>query len=222
MNMMRITPYFRYLLLFLLLSVSTNLLAWADYADEPFTGFHRGVGFTLSGGFSQTENYGNVPELTAEVQFHIAPRVYAAVSVGFLGDTIANHSSGTMSGAPLGFDDHLHRFQVVPILLNLYYSVPISPKLAAYLTAGGGYFAATYWDLNTQSQGDFGGHAGAGLNFRPSRRMELFAAGTYRLARIDGFLDEAHLENVPGVASPSTFSIGLNGFRMQFGMRFRF
>ncbi len=207
---------------FLLLSVSVSLLALAETGDEGFTGFQRGVGLTLSGGFTNTESFGSVPEFTAELQFRIAPRVYAALAVGYLGDTISMHSSGMMSGAPLGFEDHLHRFQVVPIMLNVYYSVPISPKAAAYLTAGGGYFAATYWDLTTQSQGDFGGHMGAGLNFRPSRRLDVFAAGTYRLARIHGFQEEAHLGTMFGAASPSTFSLNLYGFRMQFGMRFRF
>jgi opacity protein-like surface antigen len=222
MAIKRRTRFFVKIVMAVLMSVSMSVLAMAESGYEDFTGFQRGVGFTLSGGYTQTESFGSVPELTAEFQFQIAPRIYASVSVGYLGETIANHSRGMMGGAPMGFEDHLHRFQVIPIMMNVYYSVPFGPKAAAYLTAGAGYFAATYWDINTQSQGDFGGHAGAGLNFRPSRRMEFFTAGTYRLARVDGFLEETHPGSVPGIASPSSFNFSLNGFRLQFGMRFRY
>jgi hypothetical protein len=57
---------------------------------------------------------------------------------------------------------------------------------------------------------------------RPRALLGRGAAGTYRLARIDGFLEDVHPATVPGVVSPSTFSLSLNGIRMQFGMRFRF
>ena len=57
---------------------------------------------------------------------------------------------------------------------------------------------------------------------RPRALLERSAAGTYRLARIDGFLEEIHPGTVPGIALPSTFNFSLNGFRLQFGMRFRF
>ena len=222
MSIKRRTWFFVRIIVVVLMFVSVSLLVMAESGNEDFTGFQRGGGFTLSGGYAQTESFGSVPELTAEFQFQIAPRIYASVSVGYLGDTIANHSSGMMGGVPMGFEDHLHRFQVIPIMMNVYYSVPFGPKVAAYLTAGAGYFAATYWDISTQSQGDFGGHAGAGLNFRTSRRMELFTAATYRLARVDGFLEDAHPGSVPGIASPSSFNLSLNGFRLQFGMRFRY
>jgi opacity protein-like surface antigen len=208
-------------LVIVLLFAAANLVAQDEIPGGEFDGFRKGVGFTLSGGYAQTESFGSVPELTAELQFRIAPRVYAAVSVGYLGETIANQSSALRGGAPFGYEDHLHRFQVVPIMLNVYYAVPISPKVAAYVTAGGGYFAATYWDITTQSQGDFGGHVGAGLNFRPSRQVEFFTAGTYRLARIDGFLTVSHPGELPGIATPSPVDFSLNGFRLQFGMRFR-
>lgn len=216
---MRISPHSQGVM-FISLYIAASLMALGAAQEEEFDGFRRGVGLTLSGGYTNTESFGSVPEVTAELQFRIAPRVYAAVSVGYLGDTISTHSR-SMMGAPMGIEDHLHRFQVVPITLNVYYSVPVGPKVAAYLTAGAGYFAATYWDINTQSQGDFGGHMGAGLNFRPSRRLELFTAATYRLARVDGFLEETYPGSMPGIASPSTFSLGLNGYRLQFGMRFR-
>jgi hypothetical protein len=208
--------------MFVFLYITASLMTLGAAQEGEFDGFRRGVGFTLSGGYTHTESFGSVPEFTAEFQFRIAPRVYAAVAVGYLGDTISMHNSGMMVGAPMGFEDHLHRFQVVPITLNVYYSVPISRTVAAYLTAGGGYYAATYWDINTQSEGNFGSHMGAGLNLRPSQRLDLFVAGTYRLARIDGFLEDILPGTVPGVTSPSTFSLSLNGFRMQFGMRFRF
>jgi hypothetical protein len=222
MTTKRRTGYFIRSLFVLLMSVSVSLPALSGSGNEDVTGFQRAAGFTLSGGYAQTESFGSVPELTAEFQFQIAPRIYASVSVGYLGDTIATHSSTTTTGALMGYEDHLHRFQVVPIMLNVYYSVPISRKLNAYLTAGGGYFAATYWDISTQTQGDFGGHMGAGFNFRPSQRLDLFTAGTYRLARIDGFLQEVPPGTAAGIVSPSALSFSLDGFRMQFGMRFRF
>ena len=211
----------RTLFLFLL-SSALSTAAWGQYGQGDPDGFQRAWRLSLSGGFAQTESYGSVPEVTAELQLRITPRVYASVSVGYLGETISDYGGYTSSGTPMGFEDHLRRFQVVPIMLNVYYSVPVSPRVAAYVNAAAGYFAATYWDINTQSQGDFGGHAGAGLNFRPSRRMEFFVAGTYRMARVGGFVQDVRPGSLPAPDGPQQFSIGLDGFRMQFGMRFRF
>ena len=205
-----------------LMASALSTAAWAQYGDEAVAGFQRGWRLSFCGGFAQTESYGSVPEVTAELQFRITPRVYASVSVGYLGETISDYGGHRQSGTPMGFEDHLRRFQVVPIMLNVYYSVPVSPRVAAYVNAAAGYFAATYWDLSTQSQGDFGGHAGAGLNFRPSGRMEFFVAGTYRTARIGGFVQDVPPGSLPSPDGPQDFSIGLDGFRMQFGMRFRF
>jgi hypothetical protein len=241
-------------LMFVFLFTTLSLMALRAAQEEEFTGFGRRVGFSLSGGYTHTESFGGVSEFTAEFQIRIAPQIYASLAVGYLGDTIGMHGSGMMDGVPMGFEDHLHRYQVVPFTLNLYYTVPMSPKMGAYLTGGGGYYAATYWDINSQSSGDFGAHLGAGLNIRPTRKVNFFVSGIYRFARIDGFTEVSHPGSIDtntggfpvaeglhshsseemyhhdseyditGVGSeiPSDFSLSLNGFRLQFGMRFRF
>jgi len=201
-------------LMFVFLFMAVSLMTQGAAQGEEFNGFERRVGFSISGGYTHTESFGGVPEVTAELQIRIAPQVYAALAVGYLGDTISMHGSSMMDGSPVGFDDHLHRFQVIPITLNLYYAVPVNPKVAAYLTAGGGYYAATYWDIDSQSQGDFGVHLGAGINLKPAQKVDFFVSGMYRFARIDGFREEIH--------TGPDFSLSLNGFRLQAGMRFRF
>lgn len=165
---------------------------------------------SLNGGYANSESRGGMMDLTAEVQFRFSPKFWTGVSIGYLSDSDNDHMSGNSSGMGGGmmgggmmggFTGHSHDFHAVPLVVSLYYGIPLNPRFDVYLLGGGGYYWSSFKDISTEKKGAFGPHAGIGVDFKVARQITVNAQGIYRFVSLKGFTNELHqgfMEQVVG------------------------
>ncbi|MFQ6037367.1 MAG: hypothetical protein ACE5LV_01990, partial [Candidatus Aminicenantales bacterium] len=95
----------------------------------------RRVALMLKGGYAHAETRGAMADILAEVRFRISRNVAFGLGVGYLADSDGMHrhgdfarmEGGMMGGMPAGmqggFAGHSHTFRVVPLLLQIVYSL---------------------------------------------------------------------------------------------------
>lgn len=103
------------------------------------------VSFSLGIGYAHSESRSGLLGVNAEIQFTLSSNIRVGFSIGYLSDSDNMHMlgnsvrmSGGMMGSQLGgFSGNSHDFRVIPLTLNLYYFLPVSPRLDIFIVGGG-------------------------------------------------------------------------------------
>lgn len=158
------------------------------------------VSFSLGGSYAYSERCSGLVGVMAEIQFNLSSKIRFGFSIGYLSDSGNMHMLGTgggMSGGMMGsqmgdFSGYSHDFRVIPLTLNLYYILPVSPKLDIFMVGGGGYYISSFRDISTQERNAFGSHAGFGFDLKVAERIIILVEGLYRFVNLSGFENELH------------------------------
>ena len=167
----------------------------------------RPIQFSLGGGYAYSEALGGMTDILAELLVSLSSVFRIGFGLGYITDSDSSHmggnfgqfmgrgmmGSGTMNGDFRGgFASPDHSFRVVPLTVSMYYSIPVLPRLNAYILAGGGYYMGSYRDISTQKNNAFGPHLGLGGEFRIAHRLSVSVEGFYRFVNLQGFSSELH------------------------------
>ena len=181
--------------LFPLIILTFALPAGAQYQEKEFS-------LGLSGGCAHSESYGGLYDLKAEFQLRISSSFRTAIAVGYMSTSGEMHGrggersimGGMMGGALIrdvgGFMGYSQDLKIVPITLSLYYVLPVSRRVNAFMTGGTGYYLSWFRDVSTQEKSALGFHAGLGFEFKLSERVRIVTEGLYRFANFRGFRSE--------------------------------
>ncbi len=184
---------------FIVLGVLFLLSPVMDYAEQgqaaSSSGWSR-VSFSLGGGYAYSERCSGLAGVMTEVLFNLSSNIRVGFGIGYLSDLGNMHMegmSGGMMGSQLGgFSGNSHDFRITPLTLNLYYVLPVSPKLDIFMGGGWGYYMSSFRDISTQERNAFGPHVGFGFDLKVAERVIILVEGLYRFVNLRGFENELH------------------------------
>jgi len=195
--------FFSFVSLVVLFLLGTVMI-YAEQGQVAYSsGWSRGS-VSLGGGFAHSECRSGLVGVTAEIQLNLSSNIRVGLGIGYLSDLGNMHmlgNSGGMSGGMMGsmmggqtgdFSGYSHDFRVIPLTLNLYYVLPVSPKLDIFMVGGWGYYMSSFRDMSTQERNAFGPHTGFGFDLKVAERIIILVEGLYRFVNLRGFENELH------------------------------
>lgn len=172
---------------------------------------------SASGEFKPIKWGGNIQ---GEVQMKLTPHIFIGLGAGYLAAQ-GNGSIRTESSLA-DYEDVINTgYRVVPILLNLYFRLPLSGKIGLWINAGGGYYlgkvtyeysydnldgSSHYEDEWSSTSNTFGFQGGLNAEWKLSPFLSLVAGGGIRIASLK------NLSGTYSYLSESSASTSSNSF----------
>jgi opacity protein-like surface antigen len=189
---------------------------WNTYMDRA-TRLERDLGSLLGNEVQgQFEKIRTSPEIEGEFIVSFTPRFSIGVGVGLTWRKQGADSSRIFITSRVGKVDMTHETKIsaVPVTVCAHYTFPLLPKVNAFVTAGLGYYYASWSDIyshrligtweerveqSAQGQG-FGIHGGAGVEYGIFSNMSIVVQASGRLAKINELKGEYDYVNSGGWA----------------------
>jgi len=139
-------------------------------------------------------------EIAGEILFNLSSRFALSGGVGYIAGKSTSKGTTALEGITTINEADL-KAKAIPVTVGIYYFLPISSRSRVYLSAGVGYYFASftraylredntpYW-INadfTGSGGDVGFHGGIGFEYVMSKSIAIVIEGFGRYAKIRGF-----------------------------------
>ncbi len=184
--------------------INKSLKGQNDYWNN----FSKAYGLTLSGEFEKIQ-FGL--DAQADLMIYLTPRFGISLGAGYiLGKKNTGEVTMTSPSRNISETDE-NQISAIPVLVGLFYNLPISSRSRIFIQAGGGYYLAKYsqsgefdetgsynlsedWTKNATSH-SLGFHGGLGLEFDLARNVAFVIEGYGRYARISEFKGDWNYKN---------------------------